>query len=171
VGRVERELLARDPTAALSLVESFLKSDAKFFDRADDSDGCIGDAVREACRLWPRAAAQCKPPASGWTDRLFQLAQADDYGARDELLRSANLLLDETALRGVVERFDEELVGGVNSAAGEGTLPRSVFRASGSLHHCTCCRRPCVTPACTTRRSSLQPAAQRDAAGFRPRLP
>ena len=133
LGQIERELVPHDPAAALALAESFIESDAKFFERADDSDGAIGDAVREACRLWLRAAVLCKPPPQGWTARLFQLANADEYGARDELLRSANLLLDEEALRVLVDRFDQELIAGVN-AADSGQLPPSVFSASGSLH-------------------------------------
>ena len=134
LGQIERELVPRDPEAALALVETFIESDAKFFERADDSDGAIGDAMREACRLWLRAAALCKPPTRGWTARLFQLANADEYGARDELLRSANLLLDEEALRALVDRFDQELIAGVNAAADTGPLPPSLFSASGSLH-------------------------------------
>jgi hypothetical protein len=134
LGQVERELVPRDSAAALVLLESFIESDDKFFERADDSDGAIGDAVREACRLWLRTAKLCNPPPRGWTERLFQLANADQYGARDELLRSSNLLLDEKALRDVVDRFDQELIAGVSAAAGADHLPPSVFSASGSLH-------------------------------------
>ena len=64
LGQIERELVPHDPAAALALAESFIESDAKFFERADDSDGAIGDAVREACRLWLRAAVLCKPPST-----------------------------------------------------------------------------------------------------------
>src|SRR6266566_3841794 len=44
--QVERELLPKDPAAALALFEAFIEADASWFGRADDSDGCIGDAVR-----------------------------------------------------------------------------------------------------------------------------
>jgi hypothetical protein len=54
-------------------VGSFIESNGKFFERADDSDGAIGDAVREACRLWLRTAAQCKRPTHGWTEQLLRL--------------------------------------------------------------------------------------------------
>lgn len=134
LGQIERELVPRDPAAALALVESFIESDTKFFERADDSDGAIGGAVREACRLWLRTAALSKPPIHGWTHRLFELANADQYGARDELLCSANLLLDEKALYELVDRFDQELIVGVNATVDTGQLPPSVFSASGSLH-------------------------------------
>ena len=51
LSQIERELLPRDPMAVVSLAESFIESDAIFFERADDSSGCIGDAMRAACRL------------------------------------------------------------------------------------------------------------------------
>ena len=86
--------MPRDAPVALAPLESFVEGDAKSFERAGDSDGVIGDAVREACRLWLRTARLCKPPPRGWTERLSQLADTDRYGAQDELLRSANLLPD-----------------------------------------------------------------------------
>jgi hypothetical protein len=66
---VARELLPRDPSAALALFEAFNEADAAWFDRADDSDGMIGDAVRAACRHWLQAAARCETPPDGWVAR------------------------------------------------------------------------------------------------------
>lgn len=66
LGQIERELLTRDPMAVVTLAESFIDSDATFFDRADDSSGCIGDAMRAACRLWLQAAARCEAPPDTW---------------------------------------------------------------------------------------------------------
>lgn len=57
--QVARELLPKDPPAALALFEAFIDADAAWFDRTDDSDGVIGDAVRAACRHWLQAAARC----------------------------------------------------------------------------------------------------------------
>jgi len=51
--------LPKDPAAALALFESFIEADVAFFEHADDSDGCIGDAVRAACRHWLQAATRC----------------------------------------------------------------------------------------------------------------
>ena len=104
--QVARELAAKDPPAAVALFESFIESDASWFDRADDSDGCIGDAVRAACRHWLTAAALCETPADVWPERLMKLVAADEYSARDELLRRADLLLDESALAGLVALFE-----------------------------------------------------------------
>ena len=70
--QVARELLPKDPPAALSLFEAFIEADAAWFDRADDSDGVIGDAVRAACRQWMQAAARCETPPDVWPERLLR---------------------------------------------------------------------------------------------------
>jgi hypothetical protein len=49
--QVDRELTPADPALALELVETLIRSDEALFERADDSDGCIGHALRTACRL------------------------------------------------------------------------------------------------------------------------
>jgi hypothetical protein len=54
---VERELCPTDPPTALALFQAFIDTDASWFERADDSDGVIGDAVRSACRP---LAARCR---------------------------------------------------------------------------------------------------------------
>jgi len=133
--QVARELVRRDPTAAVALFESFIEADASWFGRADDSDGCIGDAVRSACRHWLKAAALCEAPASVWPERLLKLAQADDYGAREELLRSADLLLAEPALRELAGLFESRMADAVavSSASKDKTLPHEVFKISAAL--------------------------------------
>ena len=50
--QVARELVPRDPPAAVALFEAFIEADGTWFEHADDSDGSIGDAVRAACRHW-----------------------------------------------------------------------------------------------------------------------
>jgi hypothetical protein len=131
--QVARELLPKDPPAALSLFEAFIEADAAWFDRADDSDGVIGDAVRAACRHWLEAAARCETPPDVWPERLLKLYQADQYGARDELLRRADLLLDEPAQRALVARLESQLSQVLESSAGGKSPPMEVFRISGAL--------------------------------------
>ena len=131
--QVARELLPKDPPAAVLLFEAFIEADAAWFDRADDSDGVIGDAVRAACRHWLQAAAHCETPRDAWPDRLLKLHEADQYGARDELLRSAGLLLDESAQRGLVARLESRLEQALEASPGEKSPPMEVFRISGAL--------------------------------------
>ncbi len=131
--QVARELLPRDPPAALALFEAFIAADAAWFDRADDSDGVIGDAVRAACRYWLQAAARCETPRDVWPERLLELYEADQYGARDELLRSAGLLLDEPAQRGLVARLESRLAQAVDASPRGQSPPIGVFHISGAL--------------------------------------
>lgn len=131
--QVARELLPKDPPAALSLFEAFIEADAAWFDRADDSDGVIGDAVRAACRHWLQAAARCETSREVWPERLLKLYEADQYGARDELLRSAGLLLDEPTQRGLVARLELQLAQALDAAPRGQSPPIGVFRISGAL--------------------------------------
>ena len=133
LGQVERELLPMDPAAALALFESFIEADAAFFERADDSGGCIGDAVRAACRHWLQAAARCETPANEWPGRLVRLVSDDQYGAREELLRRADLLLDETALRALVAQFQSRMASALAAPATGDGPPHEVFKISADL--------------------------------------
>ena len=98
LGQVERALLLQDPAEALALAEAFIQTDEVFFNRADDSGGVIGDAIRAGCVLWLRAASGCESPAGACSERICTLVAADQYGARKSVLRHADLLLSE-ALR------------------------------------------------------------------------
>jgi hypothetical protein len=109
LGQIERELMPVDPPAALALAEAFIEADGVFFERADDSDGVIGDAVRAGCRLWLKAASRCESPATKWPGRISALITADECGAREELLRRADLLLSEEALRALVASYEARL--------------------------------------------------------------
>jgi hypothetical protein len=131
--QVARELLTKDPAAALALFESFIEADGVFFECADDSDGCIGDAVRAGCRHWLQAAARCEAPASDWPGRLVRLASDDQYGARDELLRRAELLLDEPALRALVVQFESRMASALATPASGDGPPYEVFKISAAL--------------------------------------
>ena len=133
LGQVERELLPRDPAASLELAEAFIESDANFFNRADDSDGVIGDAIRAGCRLWLKAAASCESPADAWPGRLDALASADEYGPREALYRHADDLLEEPALRGLVQQHMGRMTAALARPAEEGRMPTGVFSISSTL--------------------------------------
>lgn len=132
--QVARELQPRDPPAALALFEAFIEADASFFERADDSDGAIGDAVRQACQHWLEAAAQCETPRTVWPERLMRLYDADEYGAREALLRQANLLLDAAALRELATHYQARLEALSEPARDDlQRLPHEVYMLSGAL--------------------------------------
>lgn len=95
--------------AAVALAEALIACDESVFNRADDSSGRIGDAMRAACRLWLEAAARCESPADAWPARLRRLAEADRHGAREALWLHADLLLSQAQLREMVAAFEREL--------------------------------------------------------------
>jgi uncharacterized protein DUF6880 len=132
--QVAREVLPQNPPAALALFEAFIEADSVWFKQADDSGGAIGEAVRAACRHWLQAAARCETPRDLWPDRLLKLYQADQHGAREELLQRADLLLDEPALRALVARFESQLSQVLEASPRDGErLPIEVFHHSGAL--------------------------------------
>lgn len=131
--QVARELLPKDPSAALSLFEAFIEADASWFDHADDSTGVIGEVMHNACQYWLQAAAGCDAPPDGWPERLCRLYEGDRYGAREDLLRRAGLLLDEAAQRELVARFESQLTQVLDASFGAGRLPIEVFHLSGAM--------------------------------------
>ena len=131
--QVARELLPKDPAAALALFESFIEADGTFFDCADDSGGAVGDAVRAACRHWLHAAARCETPTSVWPGRIVRLVSDDQYGAREELLRRSELLLDETALRALVVQFESSMASALAAPVGEDGPSYEVIKISAAL--------------------------------------
>ena len=63
----------------------------------------------------------------------LKLYEADQYGARDELLRRADLLLDEPAQRRLVNLLESQLVQVLESSPHGASPPVEVFRISGAL--------------------------------------
>lgn len=131
--QVAHELMPKAPPTALELFQSFIEADTTFFGLADDSDGAVGDAVRSACRHWLQAASRCESPAAEWPGRVVDLFAADAYGAREELLRRADVLFDEAALRGLVDLFETRMTQALAGAAPASPPSHEVFRASAAL--------------------------------------
>src|SRR5438034_530566 len=130
---IERELLPLDAAHAHALADAFVRTDERLFEQADDSDGAIGDAVRAGCRLWLVAAkAQPDRQPTQWVDRIYTLVNADEYGAREALLRHADLLLAPPDLRVLAARFEDDL----ERALARRTVDRSrypVFKAASAV--------------------------------------
>lgn len=106
---VERHVLPVEPEAAWKLIDRFIRADGRIIERADDSDGWIGDAFRRACSLWHQATAALPRDAS-WIDRLDELHAENDYGTRDALLDEAAKSLSESELRRLVEVYERRAV-------------------------------------------------------------
>ncbi len=131
---IERELLPLDPARAHKLAEAFVCSDERFFEQADDSDAAIGDAIRAGCRLWLLAAkAQPDRLAADWIERVYALANADEYGAREALLRHADMLFDAPALRALAGRFEEDLDRALRPRGKSEHPNHAVFKAAAAI--------------------------------------
>ncbi|MDR7299499.1 Arc/MetJ-type ribon-helix-helix transcriptional regulator [Pelomonas aquatica] len=131
--QVARELAPKDPAVALDLFEAFIEADETFFENADDSGGDIGDVVRKACRHWLSTAVHCEAPEAALCERLLKLANADGYGAREGLLREANLLLSEQGMRELVAELEGTMALLVAKHRGASQLPYEVIKVSVSL--------------------------------------
>lgn len=131
--QVATELAPKDPAASVALFESFIEADSTWFDHADDSDGAIGDAMRVACQRWLEAAGMCETPAEVWSERVMALFLADEYGGREDLLRRADVLLDDAALRSLVSVFESRLASKLATKTAVTGLPHGVYRISAAL--------------------------------------
>ena len=80
------------PDRAFLLADGFLRTDAKVYERVDDSSGSVADVYRDACLLWLDAAARSGRDED-WVERLRATATDNDYGVRDPLLPNADRLL------------------------------------------------------------------------------
>jgi len=131
---VQRELLPLDPLAAHKLADSFLRADKYFFEQADDSGGAIGDAIRAGCRLWLHSAkAQSAKSTDHWCERIYALVSADDYGAREELLRASDTLFDEAGLRALAGRFDADLTKALAAKRETGRADHAMYKAAAAI--------------------------------------
>lgn len=130
---IERELLPLEAARAHALADAFVRMDACLFEQADDSDGAIGDAVRAGCRLWlVGAKAQADRNAAQWIDRIYTLVNADEYGAREALLRHADFLLAPPDLRALAARFEDDLERALARRGGD-RAGYPVFKAAAAV--------------------------------------
>src|ERR1700730_12971048 len=109
-------LLPAQPRAAAELLGRLIRLDANVYERSDDSDGVIGDAIGEAVtdcgRAW--AAAPERDPKI-LAAEVFDLFTSDEYGARREVITAFSEALGKSGLdeleRMVRERLDRALTG------------------------------------------------------------
>jgi hypothetical protein len=113
--QVEAEMLPVAPQAALNLVEQFIAADETFFNN-HYCDHESTPLVQNACELWLHVAARCGGDQQIRVGRVYDLYNADYYGARNELLLQARVLLDDSALRALAEQFENDLRQGVGRA-------------------------------------------------------
>jgi predicted negative regulator of RcsB-dependent stress response len=105
---IDRNLRPEAPLAALDLLGVFFEADSQISERADDSNGMIGDAYRHAAELFAQISESLQYPAEAaiWFDRLLE---NNDYGLRDHLLDNANRILTPVALEARIQKLRTQL--------------------------------------------------------------
>jgi hypothetical protein len=116
----------RDPAAAAERLFAFLTLAQPSLERADDSNGRIGDVFRDACAdlgavvaLIPDATAQL-----GVARRAFAAADQDGYGVLDNLVAHVAARLPAEPLSAFRELAEAELADAAADPQGEGSFPR-----------------------------------------------
>ena len=110
---VGTDVLPRDADKAMVLAEKLFCLDQVIFDRADDSNGSIGDELRAACVLWLDAAAEVRATntdnGTDWPAVLYELYQTHDYGVREPLLEQARRLVRQCCSRAMKLSPDQRM--------------------------------------------------------------
>jgi hypothetical protein len=92
-------LLPAQPRAAAKLLGRLIRLDANVYERADDSDGVIGDAIGEAITDCGRAwAAVPERDPKILAAEVFDLFTTDEYGARSEVITAFSEALGVSGL-------------------------------------------------------------------------
>ncbi len=117
-------LLAEDsPDQALQLTEDLLEGHGALFERADDSDGSIGDVIRGAVDQWLSIAAKVReksPNARHWLEAVLAFFDHNDYGCLDKVISHSRILLTDTELRQLAQRFEADAKNALKDASSEG---------------------------------------------------
>jgi len=131
------DVLPRDAEKAAALAEKLFCLDQVIFDRADDSDGLIGDELRAACVLWLDAAAAVRATktyhGTNWPVVLYDFYQANDYGVREPLLEQGHRLLREEELRALATRFEDDARRTMDAEKAGKVEPHRVFGSSCAM--------------------------------------
>jgi hypothetical protein len=134
---IRTDVLPRDPEKAVALAEKLFCLDQVIFERADDSDGRIGEELREACVLWLDAAATVRGMSADggtdWPTMLYEFYRANDYGIREPLLEEGHRLLREEELRALAAGFEKDARETLDAASAGKVERHRVFEASSAM--------------------------------------
>lgn len=100
------------PERALDLAGRLLHLDGLLIEHCDDSDGQLGDALRQLAVDWleigGRVRASSEAPERDWVRTLLDMLGEDAYGVREPLLSECAALLTPDEIRGLAARFERE---------------------------------------------------------------
>ncbi|MBE0508333.1 MAG: hypothetical protein IBX50_16720 [Marinospirillum sp.] len=111
LGDIAQLLGSRDLQQAIRLTGIFMELHEVVLNRADDSDGYVGDVFREAVDVWLDLAAKLRSQqrdAEDWVERVLYFFNHNEYGIYDSLLSGSAGLLTEQELRHLAGYFEDE---------------------------------------------------------------
>lgn len=114
-------LYPEQPQQCLALLELFIESTNSSLQRADDSNGYIGDIYRGLISSWLTVASTCYEQekqdipmderdilSQAWVQKVKALADDNDYGTKDSLLEGIDQLLSEPEIRGLIADYQQK---------------------------------------------------------------
>jgi len=111
-----------DPATALELMWRFMTLAESVHNRADDSNGDIGDVFREGCAALGEIAASAKPDPKKLADQAFKaLFEENDYAQYDGLIEKLTPALGDTGLN----QMKEKLIAARDKLTKEQPAPKS----------------------------------------------
>jgi len=135
---IEDGLLERSPKHAFSLLDKFVATADKVYERADDSSGSIGEVYYDAVLLWLRAAKAWETSSSAgakvnWLERVYTLYLGNDYAVFDNLLPNSAILLNQDQLTQLAWRYESELKQALKISSNEHSFNTKASRACIAL--------------------------------------
>ena len=137
-------LYPEQPQECLALLELFIESTNASLERADDSNGYIGDVYRKLTSSWLTVASTCYEQekqdipiderdilSHAWVKKVKALADDNDYGTKDNLLENIHQLLSEPEIRGLIADYQQARENIQTKKANEETLSE---RQNSPLH-------------------------------------
>lgn len=141
-------LCEQDPEQALQATEKFIWLHESVLQRADDSDGELGDVFRDAVDQWLDIATHVRklnPQLQNWVGKVLAFYDGNDYGVLDNIISHSGELLSDDELTQLAWRFEAEAQKaldkqqkakdtGYNHQAASATLGlRSIAEAKGDV--------------------------------------
>ena len=85
--RIFEDLKSKSPADAFELMEGFLNTHEVTLNRADDSNGDVGEVFREACRDFGEIAKVTSFDALQLAEKIFNKFMNNDYGIYDDIIK------------------------------------------------------------------------------------
>lgn len=107
---VNETLLPSAPEEVWSLADLVLRNDGSIIDSVDDSGGAVGTELNQFCILWLEAAAGMNKADEYWIPLIMDIADNNNYGCRELILNSADILFTPDALYKIYDIYKKRLL-------------------------------------------------------------